>query len=201
MITAPAPQGDFGRVRQVLQNAAVVCAGYAAAAHPFTVQVMREPPPPPPNDGAPGGVHLRIRFSAGGRVLTPAEAGEAFEPYNSCAGLALLVARSLTRSMDGDVCLLCDARGVHIDVRLRLFAPDAPPLSDSDEDTPRAAAARLALPPRAGPPTPAVELTGRMLKHLMTWSDDLFSTGEVVGRSCIVVRPSAARVAPAARKV
>jgi hypothetical protein len=193
----------------VLKNAAVVCVHYAASACPVMVELRRCECDVDENDDdddrsdgsapAAGHVHICATFTAVGRVLTPAEAGAAFDPYGSGAGLALLVARSFARAMGGDVWLACDdehdedapkcgARSLRIEVRVRLFKPGAPDATDSDGDgvSPTGLAA-LALTPAATSVLP-VELTERIFEHLGECSEDLFTTGDVGPQGAIFVR-------------
>ncbi len=186
-------QGNPERLQQMLLNLAVVALRYAGADGPVTVELRRCKDQ---EAAVPGSVFLCVTFTAVGRMLTPAEAGAAFEPYESSAGLALVVARSFARAKDGDVLLLCAASGARLEARVRLFTPGAPPAEESDVPSPRAEAAiprgeaESALPSPNSPAAPPVELTltARMFEHLIRCSDDLFSTGVIGPEGPIFVR-------------
>ncbi len=188
-------QGDPERLQQVLLNVAVVASRYAGADGPVTVELRRCEDQ---EAAVPGSVFLCVTFTAVGRMLTPAEAGAAFEPYESSAGLALVVARSFARAKDGDVWLLCAASGARLEARMRLFTPGAPPAEEGDAPSPRAEAsaaiprgeaeAALQTPTAPGAPPVELTLTARMFEHLIHCSDDMFSTGVIGPEGPIFVR-------------
>jgi hypothetical protein len=140
---------------------------------------------------------MHAAFTVLGRVLTPAEASAAFDPYSSCAGLALLVARSFARSLDGDVVLKHTPAGTCFELHARLFQPDAPLAVEepqalaSPPPTPRQPV-QVPGEPAAPPAVPVVELTTRMFDHLVKFSDEVFTQGVNVGSSWKFVRGLAA---------
>ncbi len=181
-------EGDAEKLRQVLQNAAAVVARWAADAPGGSVAAsLTRCGDDDAADAAAtsAGVHdLVATFTAVGRRLSPAEAGAAFEPYASCAGLALLVARAFARAMRGNAWLEEGAEGARLCVRFRLLAPGAPEQPDDH--------AQPSLPSLLPPPPPSplatplpeaqrVELTQRLFEHLATMSDDMFSIGDMSG--------------------
>jgi hypothetical protein len=208
-------QGNPERLRQVLQNLAVVCVRYAGE-RPVHAQLRCCTPE---GGGAPDGfLLLAAAFTAVGLTMTAEEAGSAFQ-LESCAGLALLVARSVARGLDGDVAL--DGHndgsggGVSFALRVRLFRPGAPPLpaQRSPAASPRqpaaaAAAAASAQQPQAAapsapatapsaagpappppPPPPPIDLTTKLFEYLVKHSDEVFHAGQCTPQGLNYVLP------------
>ncbi len=178
-------EGDAEKLRQVLQNAAAVVARWAADAPGGRVAATLTHCDDDADAATSAGVHdLVATFTAVGRHLSPAEAGAAFAPYASCAGLALLVARAFARAMRGNAWLEEGAEGARLCVRFRLLAPGAPEQpADHAQPSPPSLLPAPPPSPRATPPPEAqrVELTQRLFEHLAAISDDMFSIGDISG--------------------
>jgi hypothetical protein len=175
-------EGDPERLRQVLQNVAVVSVRWAAA---FPVEAelhccVQEA------DAPAGYVQMEAAFTAVGRTLTPTELSDAFE-LESCAGLALLVARAFARGLGGDVSITPTAAGTRFALRARLFEPGAavPTPPPPAEEMPAAQEQPLDLAPVNEPTTaqqataPSVELTRRMFEYLVQHGDEVFHAGVI----------------------
>jgi hypothetical protein len=198
-----AAQTNRERARQAIQDVAVVCVDYAGAL-PVEAELHS-------SDAADGSMHVHAVFIAVGRTLTPAEQQAAFDPYSYGAGgeavvtsarLALLVARSLARGMDGDLTLTASERGARFDLWLRAYWPGAPPLpaetAGGHAAGPPAAAEAAGSTPEPAPlaeavvPQPSaarvVELTRRMYDYLIAFSDEVFMSGEITPAGATVVR-------------
>jgi hypothetical protein len=190
-------QGNPERLRQVLQNVAVVCVRYAGE-RPVHAQLRccaQE-------EGAPEGfLYFRAAFTAVGLTITPEEAGSAFQ-LESCAGLALLVARSVARGLDGDVVLDGhNAKGVCFELHVRLFRPGAPQQQYSPAASPRqrgegavASASGSATSPASpsalapAPPPPSIDLSTKLFEYLVKHSDEVFHAGQCTPQGLHYVR-------------
>lgn len=194
-----AAQGNPERLRQVFQNMAVVCVHYAEGQAPIEASLRCTE-----ESGDSGSVQLHAAFTLVGRALAPAQAADAFNPYaaanakdatpySTSARLALLVARSLARGMDGDLSLAAAPDGsARLELRVRLFKPGAPTLAQEQQASapavaaPSAAAASSPMPaPRASQPavaarsdappaapTKPASLTAQMFEYLTKHSDE-----------------------------
>jgi hypothetical protein len=174
-------EGDPERLRQVLQNVAVVSVRWAAA---FPVEAelhccVQEA------DAPAGYLQMQAAFTAVGRTLTPAEASDACE-LESCAGLALLVARAFARGLAGDVSITPTAAGTRFELHVRLFQPGAalPPPPPPAQEMPAAQEQPLDLAPENEPAAqqaaaPSVELTRRMFEYLVQHGDEVFHAGVI----------------------
>ena len=178
-------EGDLDRVRLALLNVAVTASRYATPAEPIAVQLRmcdrcdlcRLAANGGPNFGRVG---MLVTFVVG-TALNPADAGAAFEPYHSRAGLSLLVARAIARSTDGDLFLTSENGTTVFELGVRLYEPGVAAIESDDSDeapSPRTAA----LTGSAARPATAQQtarITARMLEHLAKNSDDMYSTGDV----------------------
>jgi hypothetical protein len=207
-----AMQGNPERLRQVLQNLAVVCVRYAGE---LPVQALLRCCTPE-GGGAPDGfLLLAASFTAVGLTMTADEAGSAFQ-LESCAGLALLVARSVARGLDGDVALDGHSDGsgggVSFALRVRLFRPGAPPLpaqrgpaasprqpaaaaaaaASAQQQAAAAPSAPAAAPSAAGPAPPPIDLTTKLFEYLVKHSDEVFHAGQCTPQGLNYVRGASA---------
>lgn len=183
--------GDVERGSRMLINLALVAVRHAGAAGAVTADLC---------ECASADGTVCLAFAAEGRVLSPAEAAAAFDPYGGGAtGLALLVARSYARAAGGDVTLVPmeDGRGMRICACLRQGAPPSPggdaggggmcvgePLTPGRPTlvaTPPVMLRSPAAAPMPGDALPpeATQLTARMFDHLAVMSDVMFSIGVI----------------------
>jgi len=117
---------------------------------------------------ASGTVVVEATFVLPSRRLAEADKAALFDPHTSVVGTSLCVARSLARAMGGDVAASCGDSGICITARFTLLQPGAV-VSDLADAISEAATSATAAPPPP-PPPPMVELTTKMLDHLLTSS-------------------------------
>ena len=179
-------EGDSDRVRLALLNVAVAASRYAIPAQPIAVQLRRcnrcELCRLAANGGPSfGRVGMLVTFDVGCAMLSPADAGAAFEPYHSRAGLALLVARAIARSTEGDLFLTSENGASVFELGIRLFEPGAAGAeSEESEEAPSPRpAAQGCSDVRPATAEQIARMTARMLEHLASKSDDMYSTGDV----------------------
>ena len=180
-------EGDADRVRLALQNGAGAAARYAKMGEPIAVQLHccdRCDLCRLAASGGPtfGRVGVLVTFDVGSVALNPADAGAAFEPYHSRAGLALLVARAIAHSTDGDLYITSENGVTKFELGIRLFEPGAAAAESEESEeapSPRAARALTGSAERPLSMQQTARMTTQMLQHLASNSDDMYSTGDV----------------------
>lgn len=177
--------GDRECLRLVLQNAAVVAVRLSGLS-PVTATLQCCLGHCHGLSAPSGHADSCITFALHGRPLSPAEVGSAFDPYSGCAGLALLVARSLARSMGGDVWLHVNQDSTRINVRIRLAHPGAVQQQKQEMEDPVPVVEPPPTPAlAASTPAPPVLLSARMFRHITAHSDDMFSVSRIDGDAMV----------------